>query len=237
MNILTRTAHCSRLILINPAAYGVIRAVRAQKLTYLSRQALLELYDTVRRLERQNRRGLIVEAGVALGGSAIVLAKSKTATRPLHLYDTFTMIPPPSEHDGPDAHARYTEIASGQSIGIKGDRYYGYKPGLLEEVQLNLAQFNIDLQHRRVHIWPGLFEDTLCIDQPVALAHIDCDWYNSVILCLARITPYLVPGGVLVIDDYQDWSGCKQAVDEYFAERGDEFRFVMRARLHIERRA
>jgi asparagine synthase (glutamine-hydrolysing) len=87
-----------------------------------------------------------------------------------------------------------------------------------------------------MRIWPGLFEDTLYIAEPVALAHIDCDWYQSVMLCLERITPHLIPGGVLVIDDYRDWAGCKRAVDEYFTGRGDEFRFVMRARLHIERR-
>jgi len=79
-----------------------------------------------------------------------------------------------------------------------------------------------------VHFWPGLFEETLRIDEPIALAHIDCDWYDSVKLCLERITPNVVPGGVLVIDDYRDWVGCRRAVDEYFAGRGDEFRFLMR---------
>jgi hypothetical protein len=237
MNIFTRAVRSLQLLVINPSIYGTIRAVRAQKLTYLSRQALHDLYDTVQRLEQQNLRGLIIEAGVALGGSAIILARSKTPLRPLYLYDVFAMIPPPSEDDGPDAHARYAEIAGGRSTGIKGDRYYGYEDGLLEKLKHNLAQFDIDLEQAHTRIWPGLFEDTLQIDQPVALAHIDCDWYNSVMLCLERITPHLIPGGVLVIDDYQDWSGCRRAVDEYFAGRGDEFRLVMRARLHIERRA
>jgi len=221
---------------MNPSIHGAIRGVRAQKLTYLSRQALSDLYEAVQRLEQQNLRGLIIEAGVALGGSAIILAKSKAPARPLHLYDVFAMIPPPSENDGPDAHARYAEIAGGRSTGIKGDPYYGYEGGLLAKVKRNFAQFDIDLGQAHMHIWPGLFEDTLRIDQPVALAHIDCDWYQSVMLCLERITPYLIPGGVLVIDDYRDWSGCKRAVDEYFAGRDDEFRFVMRARLQIERR-
>jgi hypothetical protein len=57
------------------------------------------------------------------------------------------------------------------------------------------------------------------IDQPVALAHIDGDWYESVMTCLQRIEPHLSEEGILVIDDYDAWSGCRTAVDEYFADK------------------
>lgn len=235
-NLLTRAITSARLRFSDPPMRALIRAVRRQKLTYLSSQALTDLRDAARRLEQQRAAGMIVEAGVALGGSAIVLARSKAAERPLRLYDVFGMIPPPSTGDGPDAHARYAEIASGRSAGIQGDRYYGYEDGLLTKVQRNLERFDVDQARDHVCLCPGLFEDTLRIDEPVALAHIDCDWYESVMLCLERITPHLVAGGALVIDDYRDWSGCKRAVDEFFAGREDEFRWTQRARLHIERR-
>ena len=237
MHIWQRGLRLARLALTNPSAYRTIRAVRAHHLTYLSRQALIDLYEVVRQLDRQGRNGLIIEAGVALGGSTIVLAKTKLSARPLYAYDVFAMIPPPSADDGPDAHARYAEIAGGSAPGILGDRYYGYEDALLAKVLHNFAQFGIDPDRAQVRFWPGLFEHTLRVDQPVALAHIDCDWYDSVMLCLERITPYLIPGGVLVIDDYADWSGCKRAVDEYFAGRRDEFKFVTKAKLHIERRS
>ena len=81
----------------------------------------------------------------------------------------------------------------------------------------------------------GLFQDTLHPAGPVALAHIDGDWYASVMTCLERIVPVLIPGGTLVIDDYHHWSGCRKAVDEYFADRRDQFAFVERSRLHIVR--
>ncbi|MGH9373764.1 MAG: TylF/MycF/NovP-related O-methyltransferase [Vicinamibacterales bacterium] len=82
----------------------------------------------------------------------------------------------------------------------------------------------------------GLFPHTLRIDEPVAFAHIDGDWYESVSCCLARIEPWLVPGGVLVIDDYDAWSGCRRAVDEYFADKKDQFEWMTRARLHLVRK-
>ncbi len=234
-NLLTRALTSARLGLSDPAMRVLIRDVRRRKLTYLSSQALTDLYDAVRQLEARQAAGVIIEAGVALGGSAIILARSKARERSLELYDVFGMIPPPSASDGPDAHARYAEIASGKSAGIQGDHYYGYEDGLLTKVQRNLEFFGVELAQERVRLYPGLFEDTLRVDEPVALAHIDCDWYESVMLCLERITPHLVVGGMLVIDDYRDWSGCKRAVDEFFAGREDEFRWTQRARLRIER--
>jgi hypothetical protein len=72
------------------------------------------------------------------------------------------------------------------------------------------------------------------LEEPVALAHLDGDWYESTRTCLTRIAPRLVPGGRIVLDDYDKWSGCRAAVDEYFAGR-DGFRFERRSRLHVIR--
>ena len=82
----------------------------------------------------------------------------------------------------------------------------------------------------------GLFQETLRIEENVAMAHIDCDWYESVMTCIQEIEPNLISGGVMVIDDYQDWSGCKTAVDEYFNDKKTKYKFVQRSRLHIIRK-
>ena len=52
--------------------------------------------------------------------------------------------------------------------------------------------------------------------------------------CLTRIAPLVVPGGRIVLDDYDAWSGCRTAVDEYFSGR-DDFRLERRAKLHVIR--
>jgi asparagine synthase (glutamine-hydrolysing) len=52
--------------------------------------------------------------------------------------------------------------------------------------------------------------------------------------CVERISPLLVPGGRLVLDDYYAWSGCRKAVDEYFAERAG-FRVEKRRKVHVVR--
>ena len=68
-------------------------------------------------------------------------------------------------------------------------------------------------------------QQTMFVDGPVALAHIDVDWYDPVTVCLQRICPKLVPGGCVVVDDYNDWSGCARACEDYFRERRDLFWF------------
>jgi predicted O-methyltransferase YrrM len=223
----------------------VIRAVKKQGLTYLTDANLQELYDRVRDLERAGTPGIFLEAGCAAGGSAIVLASAKAKHRPLYLYDVFGMIPPPSEHDGHDVHERYALIRSGKSPGIKGQRYYGYEQDLLAKVKANFTSMGVAPEEHAVQFIQGQYEETMHIAQPVALAHVDCDWYQSVLTCLRQITPHLVPGGVLIIDDYSldspknsrdGYSGCKSAVDEYFADKRDEFEFVVRSRVHIVRK-
>ena len=213
----------------------LVRQVRKRRLTYLGYDALSDLERTVRRLDAEGVPGIIVEAGCALGGSTVVLGVTKHPDRPLRAYDVFGMIPPPSDADGADIHARYQTIVRGESIGIGGDRYYGYSDDLRDKVANTLRSFGLDLEARRIELVQGLFQDTVRIDGPVALAHIDADWYESVRTCLERIEPHLSPGGVLVIDDYDHWSGCRKAVDEYFANKRDQYSFVRRSRLHIVR--
>ena len=221
--------------LFRSRARRVIEEVRARRLTYLSPQALEELYDCVARIEKHRLDGVLIEAGCALGGSAIVAATAKTKARPFFIYDVFGMIPPPSEADGEDVHQRYETIVEGHSKGIGADRYYGYEENLYDKVVCNFEHLGIPPGDNRIHLVKGLFEETMQIEEPVAFAHIDGDWYQSVMTCLRQIEPRLVPGGVLVIDDYDSWSGCRKAVDEYFADKREHYRFVNRSRLHIVR--
>jgi Macrocin-O-methyltransferase (TylF) len=78
------------------------------------------------------------------------------------------------------------------------------------------------------NVWliQGMVQDTLTLDEPVSLAHIDVDWHELVWTCLTRLEPRLSAGGSLVVDDYHAWSGCRRAVDDYFQGRKREgYRF------------
>jgi predicted O-methyltransferase YrrM len=206
------------------ALADVAGRVRRDGLTYLSPAKLDKLGQAVLDVERRGTPGVIIEAGCALGGSAILLAKAKGRARTLRVYDVFGMIPPPGENDDADVHDRYKVIASGRSKGLKGNRYYGYESDLYKRVQGNFAGAGLDLEGDHIEMIAGKVEDTLVVDEPVALAHVDVDWYDPVMTCLERVAPRLVTGGVIVLDDYFDWSGCRKATDDFLKRTPYRFR-------------
>jgi len=232
-----RAAEAKLLFRRRPGIERVIDSVREEGLSYLDKAALIDLALVADRNERRGVDGTVIECGCALGGSAIVLATAKAATRPLFVYDVFGMIPPPSDRDGADVHERYETIVSGQSVGIGENPYYGYEENLRGQVEASFERHGRAVADHAVRLVEGLYEDTLHVDGPVSLAHLDCDWYDSVMVCLERIVPHLARRGTLVVDDYHSWSGSRRAVDDFFAyQPAGAFEFVERSRLHIVRR-
>jgi asparagine synthase (glutamine-hydrolysing) len=207
------------------------RTVKRERLTYLSWPKLASLRQAIDAAIKGRVPGDFLEAGVALGGSGIILASSLDDGRAFHGYDVFGMIPPPGEGDEADAHERFEVISSGGSQGLGGDTYYGYIDDLQARVESAFREHGVPPQPGRVELHAGLFEDALHPPGAVALAHIDSDWYEAVRLCLNRIHERLSPGGSIVVDDYNDYAGCARACHEYLAAQ-PEMR-VERAQPHL----
>jgi O-methyltransferase len=212
---------------LSPTAKAVLDA----GLTYLSPTKLLNIEWAMRIVKQEGIGGSFLETGVALGGSGILMASQLDAGRSYHGYDVFGMIPAPSELDPPEVHERYRLIASGEAEGIAGGQYYGYEQDLYERVCASFAKFSVPVDGRRVCLHQGLFEETLQPEGPVAVAHIDCDWYEPVLLSLERIYPHLPAGALVISDDYYSYGGARTAVDEFCASH--ELRAVDRDRHHM----
>jgi O-methyltransferase len=195
------------------------REVRRRHLTYLSNVKFLSLRDAIRQIRREGVPGDFVEYGIALGGSAVYLASEIDGGRRFHGYDVFGMIPAPGEQDDEQSNARYEVIRSGQSKGIAGDIYYGYQDNLFGRVCETFKSFGYPVDGNRIVLHRGLFENTVQFapGNRVALAHLDCDWYDPVKLCLERTAEALSPGGLMILDDYNDYGGCRKAVDQFLA--------------------
>ena len=189
------------------AVGGLARRIRRNHLTYLSYESLASLQRAAD--EVRDVPGAVIECGLALGGSGILLA-TLLKDRAFHGYDVFGQIPAPGLDDPPEAHERYAVITSGRSEGLGGDTYYGYMGNLLPRVSESFAEYGL-----KPNLHQGLFEDTLRPEWPIALAHIDCDWYDPVKLCLERITPWLTPGARVILDDYFVFGGARRATDEH----------------------
>jgi len=211
--------------LINYDDKILITKIIGRKLTYLSQQKLIKLANTCRLIEKQGLPGIFIEAGCALGGSSILISKIKNFERSFFIYDIFDMIPPPTHNDMQDAHDRYFTIITGNSKGIGNNIYYGYEENLYESVISNFRSVGIDCEIYNIKLIKGFIQETMQIDQPVAFAHIDVDWYEPTMTCLEQIYPNLVNGGSIIIDDYFCWGGSKKAVDEYFQKISTKLRY------------
>ncbi len=205
------------------ALSGTARSVRKARLTYLARPKLRNIERCLKQINSKGVAGDCLEFGVALGGSGILLASLMGPGRCFIGYDVFGLIPPPSEKDARDAHERYQVIAEGKSQGILGDRYYGYENDLLHKVERSFREFGTPVDNHRVRLVQGRFEDTVSFDETmrIAFAHIDCEWFEPVALCLAKVYSRLSPGGIVVIDDYRDFQGCRKATDAFLERHPD----------------
>jgi len=214
----------NRLAETNPRVVQVIDRVLAERLSFASEGPLLELAECVLEVERARLPGSLVEAGCALGGSALVIAAAKSSNRPLYLYDVFGMIPLPRLRDGLRAWYFTLLNRSGFRCGHGGDQYYGYVENLLGRIMATFKAFGLDPERELVIPIKGPYRVTLGdpVRFSVALGHIDCDWYESVRCCLRALEPRLVSGGRLIFDDYYSFAGCREAVDEYFSAAGRE---------------
>jgi O-methyltransferase len=197
------------------AARDVIRAVRPWTMT--SPEKLNALVYAVRYVVRHQIPGDIVECGVWRGGSMLAIAKTLLENgdtgRDLHLYDTFEGMSEPTEHDKRHDGKPAADMlaASDKSAGV-----WAYAS--FEDVQATMAESAYPAE--RIHYYKGKVEDTIPGDIPeqISILRLDTDWYESTRHELEHLWPRLVPGGVLLLDDYGWWDGAKRAVDEWLEE-------------------
>ncbi len=189
--------------------------VAAQPYTMTSPERLAALVLAIRHIVRNQISGSIVECGVWKGGSMVAAARTLAhlddRTRELYLFDTFEGMPPPTEHDRSlDGRSAAEQLASDRPDGVI--RAIAH----LDVVKAAMATTGYD--PARIHYLKGKVEETIPGAAPdrIALLRLDTDWYESTRHELMHLYPRLVPGGVLIIDDFGHWQGARRAVDEYF---------------------
>ncbi|MDB5189510.1 MAG: putative methyltransferase [Parcubacteria group bacterium] len=196
-------------------------AIRAKSAPYTmtSRERQYALYQAVEYIESANIPGDIVECGVWKGGStmlaALTLLSHASTDRSLYLYDTFAGMSAPTDKDvNLHDHAAQSKWEALSHDGVNDWDYAS-----LAEVKEHLASTGYPAD--KVVFVEGKVEETIpnVLSESIALLRLDTDWYESTKHELQHLFPLLVPGGVLIIDDYGHWKGARQAVDEYLKEK------------------
>jgi O-methyltransferase len=188
--------------------------------TLLNFERLATLWQQVRYLDRSGIPGCFAECGVWKGGAVGLMAlshlhSSPVPSRHLHLFDSFEGLPQPNKaKDGVSA----IEYSEGIEDG-KLDPHFRCVGPL--QVNRDLLEGQLRYPPDLLHYHVGWFQDTIAQTAnglgDIALLRLDADWYDATKLCLETLYEKVVPGGVVVIDDYGHWEGCRTAVDEFIA--------------------
>ena len=190
-------------------------------LTMTSPERLVSLSRSIDHLVKQGIAGDIVECGVWRGGSMMMVARKlvrlQDTARNLYLFDTFEGMSEPGREDVSAVDSSHAQALLDAADKLAGDNVWCYSP--LDEVKANLKKTSYPFDH--IRFVKGKVEDTL--PEPsigkIALLRLDTDWYESTRHELETLYDKLVPGGILIIDDYGHWSGSRKAVDEFIAAR------------------
>lgn len=185
--------------------------------TMTSAERMYSLYKAVNYILENNIPGDFIECGVWKGGSALLIAKmladKNIVDRKVILYDTYEGMSEPTEQDKNTVGQSATSLLKESSIEIQ-DSIWCYSS--FEEVKNNLSLSK--LLPECIIMIKGKVEDTIPVYLPtnsISLLRLDTDWYESTKHELNYLYPILNKNGVLIIDDYGHWEGCRKAVDEY----------------------
>jgi len=166
--------------------------------------------------------GDFVECGVWKGGSSglMALAQKKfeiNGTRKIHLFDSFEGLPQPGHEDGERAADYSGGVSAGELISV-----HQCEAGL-DEVRAFLLG-KLQIPRNRLVFHKGWFQNSLPDLGPepgqIALLRLDGDWYGSTKVCLDYLYDRVPIGGIIILDDYFCWEGCKKATDEFRIARG-----------------
>ncbi len=154
---------------------------------------------TVQQLVRSlsHLEGDTAECGVLAGATSYLICQERPENEH-HIFDSFEGLSPPAsmDHTNEKSHWKTGDLAVAESI-----------------VRKNLSQF----EHVHYHAgWiPTKFSDVS--SRQFCFVHVDVDLYEPTRDSIEFFYPRLLPGGMLVCDDYgfTTCPGAKQACDEF----------------------
>jgi O-methyltransferase len=174
----------------------LIAETRSRTELLLTDPAALQILIAVRAVS--SMPAAMAEAGVFKGGSARLICERK-GDAPLHLFDVFE-----SEQRGtaPD--------------GEEVRRHFGATHGVQGQVERLLAPY------AEVHFHPGLFPASAAGLEHLSFSfvHLDLDLADPTRAALEFFHPRLMPGGILIGDDYSD-PAVRECFQDYFRSRPD----------------
>lgn len=197
----------------------------AKLYTMTSYQNLNFLIRSFQHVINNNLEGDFVECGVWQGGNVILLknlmTEYKIMRKQIYAYDTFEGMTKPTaiDKDIRFKQEKASDLMKKNLKSLNTHNIHCYYP--IDKVRKNILNNCKDIKN--IKLIKGDVLKTLLvkdnIPNKISILRLDTDWYKSTKIELEILFPKLVKNGVLIIDDYGDFLGCKKAVDEYFKNK------------------
>jgi O-methyltransferase len=178
--------------------------------TMLGLKRLNNIQACVLKAIENNIEGDLIEAGVWRGGATIlmrgILKALDITDRNVWVADSFCGFP--TSEDCKYEIDKKSHLHQVQAMNISVD-----------SVKHAFSKY-YDLLDDQVKFLEGFFKDTLPVApiEKLAVLRIDGDLYESTMDCLVNLYPKLSKGGYCIIDDYNSYENCKNAVDDFRRE-------------------
>ena len=174
--------------------------------------------DAVKYVVGNSIPGCVIECGVWKGGSIKAMMLKFQSLNDLHrdyfLFDTFTGMTEPSDHDkkwnSDSARVIYDQKLKGNFT----DWCYSPLDSVREFVAEGISE-EMNVKYIKGDVLQTIPQLINSIPE-ISILRLDTDWYESTKIEMELLYPKVVPGGVVIIDDYGAWKGARKAVDEYF---------------------
>ena len=178
--------------------------------TMLSSARRKQLLNSVEYVIKNDIEGDIIEIGVWRGGAVMIilykLLQLGITNRHVHLYDTFNGMTEASNEDICIDGRKATDKDVFDSVRCENS---------YEIVYQNVKNTGYPMEF--VHFHKGDIRHVKLDDIPtkISLLRLDNDWYELYKFELPIFEPMVTYNGIVIIDDYNWWNGCKKAVDDY----------------------
>ncbi len=179
--------------------------------TMIGRQRLDGLHACLDQVRTREIPGDLVECGVWRGGACIFMAgyvrEHAQEDRRILVADSFDGLPVSSAPA--DANLKLDKSVFPE-LAVS-----------LDEVRANFATYG--LLDDRVVFLKGWFSETLASapTERIALLRLDGDLYESTMDALQALYDRVVPGGIVIVDDWGVFPACRRAVEDFFAGRDE----------------
>ncbi|MCI8856688.1 MAG: macrocin-O-methyltransferase [Clostridiaceae bacterium] len=209
--------------------YDITPLEAAQNFTIYARRVQLKRFLAHYELFRQvvDLPGDIVELGVFRGTTLMEWA---------NFMEIRNMGDRQKQVFGFDNFAGFTELSEkdGKADEAMNKQAGGFDSSAFEEILEDaISIYDADRfipYKKRVELIKGNIEETIpkfVEEHPglrISLIHFDCDMYLPTKIGLEYLYPLVVPGGIILFDEYgiRPWGGESNAVDEFFEGKGKE---------------